>query len=457
MKLLYKRNWLVINYLFLILLTLLLTLFYKDFWQQSENFKDLAFKGSLWFCILSTAVWSFFNKNMLFQKKEWLRNCIVIASSCSVLLFTFKLSDAYKAIKVLLFLCIIYALWKREFIKPTLPMISFYLFSLFHILGGLWYPKKDFSFDLINDGEILFLLITTIIALFYRIKKEEAKSFITICFKGFLGLLALNIIIYSLYIVTTENSFFSFFTFNKGYLSYYEILSWTNFKHPSYISWVILLVGGLGFFLWKEEKNNRINTFELIIYAILLFFFMFMVQARITIIGYFLTIGLFVWGYISKNWKMKHKIMIFSVFLVITLGVISFLVTKTTFFSDPIRNSFFKEAFSSNHNIFFGGGTSYQRDISWRLGFGHLHNDFLSIWVDLGLTGIILCVGWIISTFYQSITTKNNYILYTLLLALMFMGTDTFLYLGSYMSVWFITIFYMEDKKIATYNKSCQI
>ncbi|CEN33028.1 membrane hypothetical protein [Capnocytophaga canimorsus] len=76
------------------------------------------------------------------------------------------------------------------------------------------------------------------------------------------------------------------------------------------------------------------------------------------------------------------------------------------------------------------------------LGFIHLHNDLLCIFIDLGIIGLLLLLIWIITTFYQSIIYRNSYILYTMLLALMFMNTDTFLYMGAYMSVWFISNLY---------------
>lgn len=450
MKNLYKKHSLSIHYLFLIVLTFITTTFYKNFWSQSEDFKDIAFKSGLWFCIISTVIWCFFNKNFLFEKKKWLRNCIVIASCCCVLLFTFKLSDSYKAVRVLFFLCLVYVLWKRTFIKPTLPILLFGSFAIFKILGVFWKPNTDYAFDKFHDGEILFLLGAVVVSLFYRMTKSETISFVTICFKAFLGLLTLNFVVYILYILTTENSFFCFFTFDKGYLPYYEILSWSKYKHPSYISWIILLIGGLGFWIWKEEKNARITTFEFLIYAILLLFMVFMLQARIAIIGYFLTIGLFLWSYISKSWTMKTKTIMVSLVSFLSVGILLFLVTKTSFFSDPTRISFFQAALNSDVNFIYGGGTQTQRELAEPLGFIHLHNDFICIAVDLGIIGLGLLLSWIIVTFYQSIKTKNNYILYTLLLALMFMCTDTFLYLGSYMSVWFITIFFMQEEDFST-------
>lgn len=439
----YFKNWFFYNNVILITVILFISFIFKDIWQN-EIFRNIFFKIGLSFCIISTTIWSFFNHHILFKQKNWLRILIVMASCCTVFLFTYKLSKSYKSSIVLLILCGIYAIWKRKYIKPELPTILFGCFALFHILGGIWNTNLPMTFKLLNDGEILFLFIAAIISLFYRMSPEESKSFITICFKGFLSLLAFNFTVYILYIASVENSFFCFFTFNKAYLSYYEILSWTLFKHPSYISWVILLIGGLAYFVWKEQKDNKITTLELIAYAILLLFFAFIMQARITIIGYALALLLFAWLHITRFWAMKIKIIIVSIFSTLILITIAILVTKTTFFSDPIRMSFFKAVLESNHNIIFGAGTAAQREISESLGYGHLHNDFLSIWVDLGTIGLLLVISWIISTFYQSIIQRNHYILYTLLLALMFMSTDTFLYLGSYMSVWFITVFFQK-------------
>ncbi|GIZ14547.1 O-antigen ligase family protein [Capnocytophaga catalasegens] len=447
---LYKKNWLILNNIGFVAIAFIISFFYPDAWQN-EIFKKLFLKIGLGLCVISTLVWVFLNfKNYKIprDKKLWLRTLIVVVSCCAVFLFTYKLSKAYKAIIILLVLCSVYALWKRQFIKPTLSIILLGIFALFKIIGVFWNTYTPISFVAFNDGEILFLLCVVVLSLFYRMEKSETMVFITICFKGFLSLLILNVTIYILYTSSIELPFFSFLTFNKGYMNYYSVLEWGPYQHPSYISWTMLLIGGLSFFVWKEQKEAKITTFELIWYAILLFCFAFMVQARITIIGYFLTISLLGWLYFTKKWTMKTKTTIVSMLVVLLIAGVGVLVTQTKFFSDPIRMSFFNAAKEFQMpNLFFGAGTTTQRGIAETLGFIHLHNDLLCIFIDLGIIGLLLLLGWIIATFYQSIVTKNNYILYTLLLALMFINTDTFLYMGSYMSVWFITILFAFPEK----------
>ncbi|GIM60282.1 hypothetical protein CAPN008_03320 [Capnocytophaga canis] len=446
----YKENWLMFNSIGFITITFIISFFYADIWHN-EVFKKLFLRIGLGLCVASTLVWAFLNyrKYKIPTDKElWLRILIVVMCCCCVFLFTYKLSKAYKTTIILLFLCGLYAIWKRQFIRPTLPMILFGIFALFKIGGVFWNTHTPISFIAFNDGEILFLLGVVVLSLFFRMEKSETMEFITICFKGFLSLLALNMAIYVLYTSSIDLPILSFLTFNKSYMEYISILEWTYFPHPSYVSWVILLIGGLGFFVWKEQKKTIITTYELIWYAILLFCFVFMMQARISIIGYFLTICLLNWLYLTKKWTMKVKTTVVSILVILLITGIGVLVTQTKFFSDPARVSFFNATKEFKMpSLFFGAGTSAQRGVAETLDFIHLHNDLLCIFVDLGIIGLLLLLIWIIATFYQSIIYRNSYILYTMLLALMFMNTDTFLYMGAYMSVWFISIIFAFPEK----------
>lgn len=446
MKLFYTKNWLFVNYISVIVCFFFLSLIKKDFWQ-SGVFVDVFLKIGVGVSLFSTFLWGYFNHQILFRKREILRSLILVVASCVVFLFTYKFKITTRFVWLFYILIIFEILRKPQFIKPNIIIFSLFCFLIFKILGVFW-SGKPLSFDLFNDGEALYLLLTCVVACFFRVKKEEAFTFIAICFKGFLGLLTLVFVSYILFSAFLGKDFLSFFTLNKGYMPYYELLRWSYFKHPSYIAWIILLIGGLGYFLYTNQKEkNYITKIELILYAVLLLCLVFMLQARVAIIGYFLSCCLFFWLELSKKWRFSTKAFIISAGSVLMLLFIYFLVTKTAYFSDPIRNNFFHTALKYDFNPIFGAGTSLQGDISEKLNYIHLHNDFLSTFVDLGIIGLLLLSFWLASTFYQSIKMKNNFILYTLFLFLLIMNTDTIFYFSFclYFSVFFTMILFMEE------------
>lgn len=118
-------------------------------------------------------------------------------------------------------------------------------------------------------------------------------------------------------------------------MPYYEVLKWSSFHHPSFIAWVILLIWGLGAFVWKKNKK-LISSVEFFLYGVLLLCFAFIVQARVVIVAFPLTILLLIWFSIANKWRYHKRIFIEMGILLMGLLSIFFLVKKTTYFSDPI-------------------------------------------------------------------------------------------------------------------------
>ena len=79
-------------------------------------------------------------------------------------------------------------------------------------------------------------------------------------------------------------------------------------------------------------------------------------------------------------------------------------------------------------------------------GIFHVHNDFLSILIDLGIIGLGLFLFWIISI----LKTKEHIAQYTLLIFLLIMNTDVLFcfYLGTYITTPFLFfIFFAKTEK----------
>ena len=244
-------------------------------------------------------------------------------------------------------------------------------------------------------------------------------------------LLVANVVFYS-FAISAEGTkpFFSFFTLNKKYLSdnegfsLYEILFWTRFKHPSFLSWIILVVGGLGFFLWKKYRTI-ITTPEIIAYALLLFGFIFMMQARVNIIAYFVVIAFFVYLSVAHLFSKRLKYGLFVGVGLVAIGAVAYLTTHTAYFSDPIRNQLYATAFQAikDGNIWIGNGSGYQRYILDGFVY-YVHNDFVATLVDTGIVGVSIFVVWLGAILLSKDLLKQ----YLLVVFLPIMNTDVLFY-----------------------------
>ena len=280
----------------------------------------------------------------------------------------------------------------------------------------------------IYEENIIFFVLVPIILLGFSVSERQQQSLIQICFKGFLMLLVANVVFYLFAISSLGRSVFSFITLNKGYFSYYEILFWSHFKHPSFISWIILAIGGLSFILWKKGKT-LISISELIIYAVLVLCVALMVQARVVIISYFIVLAFFVFLSVEKHIKKSVKYSILGLLVLIGIGTVSYLISHTAYFSDPIRNEIYNKAFAAirEGNIWIGNGTGYQRYIIGDYPF-YVHNDFVATLVDTGILGLSIFVVWILCLLLSKDILKQ----FLVVVSLPIMNTDVLFYFFEY-------------------------
>ena len=388
----------------------------------NETTQKALFYSVFLYSIALILCWIYLHHASLFERGEWLRNIITIVGSGIVLLWTYKHKITFRLDILLLFLCALYGIVHRNFIKPSLSILLFLLFILIKIIGLFWAKDFDYGVKTLFEGEnIIFSLLIPIVLLGFSVSKKQQESFITICFKGFLLLLVANLIFYSFAISADKNQhFFNFITLNKAYFPYYEILFWSKFKHFSFISWIILAIGGLGGLLWRKDKK-LISTPELITYGILVFCFALMVQARIVIISWFIVVAFFVYLFIEKY---LSKVVKYSLFIFVGLTTIIgvwYLVAHTSYFFDSGRNEMYGRVFKAiqEANLWIGNGSGYQRYTMD--GFlGYVHNDFAAIIIDTGLVGLGVFIGWLITIIFSKDILKQ----YLLLISLPIMNTD---------------------------------
>ena len=425
-----QKEW----FLLLALLPLVITFFILQLTTPTWNdtTKNILFYGIFCYDITLILLWLYHNHSSLFERGEWLRNAITIVSCGVVLLWTYKHKITFRLDILFLFLCALYGIIHRKIIKPTAISILFFIFIIIRIIALSWAKYFDYGVRILFEEEsIVFFLLIPIILLGFSVSQRQQLSFIAICFKGFLLLLVANVVFYS-FAISAEGTkpFFSFLTLNKGYLSdnegfsLYEILFWTRFKHPSFLSWIILVVGGLGFFLWKKYRTI-ITTPEIIAYALLLFGFIFMMQARVNIIAYFLVIAFFVYLSVAHLFSKRLKYGLFVGVGLVAIGVVAYLTTHTAYFSDPIRNQLYAIAFQAikDGNIWIGNGSGYQRYILDGFVY-YVHNDFVATLVDTGIVGVSIFVVWLGAILLSKDLLKQ----YLLVVFLPIMNTDVLFY-----------------------------
>ena len=330
---------------------------------------------------------------------------------------------------VLLLLCLIYGIYKRTFYKPHPIMIALFAFCVLKLLSCLWAtdPKQAFAHI---DYYSLFIF-GPIASCFFRIEKKELKPFIYTAFSFFLGIMTLLVVAYVFLVKQYDKPILAFLSFNKSYMgdiSYYELINWTKTNHPSKIAWICMAVFAMGLWLWRTEKGKIINTLQIVLYGILLIAISFMLQARIAILGSFILIGLSLWIALMKYIaNTKYIVLCTLLAAVMGLWLTKVVITNSSYFNDPIRNTMNAAAINSfNQYPIFGGGAGHESLIIKEAGYDYhgLHNDFLTTLVDNGLIGIALFLFFHILVVYYAIKQRYMLSIYLLTAFVIFNTTE---------------------------------
>ena len=378
-----------------LLLSFIGSYYHPELWTR-ENFSVLFFKIGFYFCPFLVALWIFFRHKILFTRGEYLRSLIICTGVAIVFLWTYKHKITLRLDLLLLFLCALYGLIYRQYIKPNKVMLSFFALIALKYLGILWSEYKEFAWYDMFDDMLYLLLAAPIVCLFFRVKKAETRTFVVLSFK---------------------------------------------------------LVWGLGVLLGYRKDNKYISSFEVILYGVLLLFFSFIVQARIVIIGLPLCVFLLLWFHFTKKWSNKKRVSAEMLILLIVSLCVYLLITHISYFFDPIREKMLSSAYQHifEHPI-IGSGSATEKMLSREVvGQMHIHNDFLAIMIDLGGIGLSLLLLWLFFTYQKSILAKDNSIAFTIIIFLLLMNTDVIINYFAGILILFpflIFIFFKEDENM---------
>ncbi len=375
----------------------------------------------------------------------------------------------YARTNVLLFtimgLLVIYGIKNKQKYRLSKSTIFLLLYVILQFVGILW--KLDvfqvyFWKYPANITNQLMILAPIVALCVFRFTTREKNLFISILFKFFFLYIILHLTSYILLSNYYDKNIFSCFVFNKrylinkGYLMYTDVFQFSEYRHPSMISNLLIIIGAISYVNYKNN-SSWISRKELILYWIITLFFVFIVQARVAQVGYFVVLAFIFFFDISKRISRKKQISI------ILLGVLLFfvgiygMINFTSFFNDPARTAIYNEGLKSikTNNLLLGAGTYSEMIIFEKMdmlkdGTVHYHNDFLQAMAKYGIIGFSLLLLWIITAFRSSLKDKRLDFFFFLLPTLLFMLTDTALNHYRILIVNAVFLFVFLEKEIDT-------
>jgi len=392
-------------------------------------------------------------------KDFYQNNSLIIFSLTFLLSFSFIYKRiSYYAIGIFAFAVLIHFIYNKKFYAPPKFFYFIFAYGLLLLLGtvgtqkGFHFPDSILSFFILplafccfqlpkktmfKIGEIFFKtgIIYLSISLLYwwfnflylNVNFLEWIGGKTIYNVQMLGWVeqALNMVPFQArnLIATQDVHFFN---------AHFFVNSWSYLFHPTTIS--IVLLGGLmtGFYLFfKGNKHITVSLLDLIIYSLLCFLLILLLQSRIGIAGYLLVV------FFSALYFLKIKTKYFKIGLALCILLVctSFILFPNKVFNytnDGFRQNYRKIAMSYIKNHFWWGSgygdqtivlneqAEKMKDILpesiFILGkphIAHVHNQFLGNMVEYGIWGLIIQVALLAAIAYYAIKNRS-YLLQTL-------------------------------------------
>ncbi len=423
------------RFLILELFVFILFLYITHFEKQKiihltldQNMPVLTYFVGLFFLIQVILYVIFFRKE-LFKEKLSL-NDIVMFSLLSMLIFT-VLSEVIARYITGFFVgaAVVYGLLKKQFkIHPLFYFIVAYY--IFQLIGLLWSIDFGLGFKFIGKG--LSYILLPLAFSFIFITNEDRNKLLRIFFR-FLIVYALMVLISYLYqVYFHEKDILVGLGLKKRYFDtqlltgndYSILLGWGGYDHPTFISFILSLMYGVGFYLWKTEKHLsfRITTSEMIVFTIIASAVIVFLQSRIGMIFFPVGVFLSVLLYVRKRKKIVAGIIALTVIGLILMYI--FVVKNhSEYFSDQprMKQTEIMISYIKNH-YWTGTGTGGMSIIN--VGYPAGHNQILGEIFHLGIPGFAVFCLLIGASVYYAIKDKNLILLYFLILYFLLMQID---------------------------------
>ncbi|MDO9153108.1 MAG: hypothetical protein Q7U47_05275 [Paludibacter sp.] len=324
---------------------------------------------------------------------------------------------------------VIYGIINKQF-KPH-PLFYFIAgYYIFQLIGLLWSIDFILGFKFVGKG-LSFLLIPLAFSCFI-VTIEDRNKLLKIFFRFLIVYVFMGMIAYLYQVFFHETSLLVGFVFDKHYFhtpvfngaNYYILMGWGGYTHPTFISFILSLMYGVGFYLWKAEKgtNYRISTFEMIFYTFSAAVMIFLLQSRIGMILLPFSIFLSILLSIRKKKKLLTSLVSFWVIAVIIISVLA-IKTYPEYFSDPKREYQTDIVVSYIQDHFWTGtGTGGMKVFIPE--FPTAHNQFIGEIYHLGIGGFLVFFALVAASFYFAVKNKNFVLLYFSILFFLLMQID---------------------------------
>ncbi|MDO5607683.1 MAG: O-antigen ligase family protein [Capnocytophaga sp.] len=409
--------------------------------------------GNVWkyvvgvYCGTFLLGWIIGNFQKLIPEKFSFQPLIVLSAAVAVTLWPYSHGISSHIFMVMAVLCIGRSLRNKTLEVPGISAFLLLAYSILQFCGLLWSDSLPEN-TAIFIKPLVMLLMAAVMLFTFRPTRKLTQAFAIITFKAGLLLLTWYTVMYILRITELEKPILSCFVLQKNYMPYWDLLEITTLVHPSFMAWYFLIIGGVGYVAWRQSKTPLLSRVELWLYAVLTLFFVFIFQARLGQLGFFIVAAFIVYFEISNKIILKKRYFAFGFLSVFILLVIYFFDSKSSFFEDAERQRLYNQAVLFVKNNFWGGvGTFGETNVlkaNIRGGVEHLHNDFITAFVRYGIGGFLLfgiCWG---QMFIRTITTSNRKFFFFLIPTFCIMLTDSAFFYGYSvtLSILFLTMLY---------------
>jgi hypothetical protein len=328
-------------------------------------------------------------------------------------------------------LAVLFAIVKKKHFQPH-PLFYFMAaYYLFQYVGLLWSIDPAYGWRFVGRG--LSFIVLPLAFGFYSVSEEKKNLLLRIFFR-FLEVYLLMVIVAYFYQVEFHKVDFGVgFHLKKNYFSspvppgvdYYLLLGWAGYNHPTFVSFILTLMFGIGFYLWQNDNSPqtvKISGFEMGFYGFMTAVVILLLQSRIGMIMFPFGIFLTLLYSLRKKKKLALSVIVFSAFLVLSAGFYIYKNYRGYFYDRPREiQTDIVLSFLKDHYLLGTGTGGMKVLIPW---FPTAHNQFLGDLFHLGITGLLLLLSLMGSSFYFACKDKNFLLLYFLLIYFVMMQIE---------------------------------
>jgi len=424
---------------------------------NEQNIPFLTIIAILFFIINLTLSYFIFKKERAKIKFSWE---FILNMALLFLIISTVLSVYTSIVATVAFagLVIIYASKKKIHFQPH-PLFYFLVaYYLLQYIGLIWSIDPQNGFRFVGKG--LSFIIVPLAFSFYSISEDEKRKLLRIFFRLLEIYLLMILLAYCYQVYFHKVNFGIGFHLKKNYFptpippgeTHHLLLAWAGYYHPTFVSFILTLMFGIGFYLWRNDNSPqtvRISGFEVGFYGFMTAGVILLLQSRIGMLMFPFGIFLTLLSSLRKNKKLVLSVIVFSALLVLLAGFYIFKNYRGYFYDHPREiQTDIVLSFLKDHYLLGTGTGGMKVLIPW---YPTAHNQFLGDLFHLGIPGLLLLLALMGSSFYFAIKDKNFPLLYFLLIYFVMMQIEMPLSLQK--GITYYTLFvclFLNGKKKAT-------